>query len=439
MVRRIWPFLARLLPTLLVVLLACLPSIARADDSGIRIIGADTFTIYGDLRAVAADGEAAWSDDGFGKLRYGGNDPAHPQGLKFDPRFGEAGIIWQPKFGWSLSGTVVALAEGGGAINTKVNAGLSEAFLSYKPLGDGAFRLSARAGLMYPPVSLEHSGPEWAVTDTVTPSAIGSWIGEEVKVVGVEATAKARLGGHSLALTLAGFDGNDTAGALLTFRGWAMHDRKALAFRTQPLPPLDTFVSYIQPRFTHPLLEIDPGVLQRPGYYAKLAWELPVPLRIEALHYDNHGNPDMVNDDLEWGWRTRFNAIGLVADLPGKLQLRAQGLSGHSLMGDDIDGVLWIDTHFRAAYAMLTRSFERGSVSARLDLFGTRNHGSAVLPVDNEDGWALTAAARRELGPHFGGLFEFLHVSSRRDARARALLQPRQVQNQLQLVLRARW
>ena len=198
-------------------------------------------------------------------------------------------------------------------------------------------------------------------------------------------------------------------------------------------------MSYVQPRFTHPLLEIDPGVLQRPGYYAKLTWELPVPVRIEALHYDNNGNPDAVNDQLEWGWRTKFNAIGLVAELPGKLQLRAQGLSGSTLMGDDIGGVLWIDTRFRAAYAMLTRSFNRGSLSARLDLFGTRNHGSAVVKVDDEDGWALTAAARREFSPHFSGLVELLHVSSRREARNRALLAARQVQNQLQLVLRARW
>jgi hypothetical protein len=108
-------------------------------------------------------------------------------------------------------------------------------------------------------------------------------------------------------------------------------------------------------------------------------------------------------------------------------------------MGESIDGVLWIDTHFRAAYGMLTRSFARGSLSARLDVFGTRNHGSAVDATDNEDGWALTAAARRELGPQFSGLIEFLHVASRRDARSRALLSTRQVQNQLQLVLRAHW
>ena len=177
MFRRILPFLTRPLLALVAGLLAWLPSAALADDSGVSIFGADSFTIYGDVRAVAADGEAAWSDQGFGKLRYGGNDPAHSQSLKFDPRFGEAGVIWQPKLGWSLSGTVVALAQGGGAIDGKIDAGLSEAYLSYKPLTDGKVRFSARAGLFYPPVSLEHSGPEWAVSETVTPSAIGSWIG----------------------------------------------------------------------------------------------------------------------------------------------------------------------------------------------------------------------------------------------------------------------
>ena len=72
-------------------------------------------------------------------------------------------------------------------------------------------------------------------------TAIGSWMGEEVKVLGLEATAKGDLGEHELAATIAGFDYNDTAGALLTFRGWALHDRKTLAFRKQPLPPLNDF------------------------------------------------------------------------------------------------------------------------------------------------------------------------------------------------------
>ena len=62
--------------------------------------------------------------------------------------------------------------------------GLSEAYLVFKPTPAGDTRYSVRAGLFYPPVSQEHQGPAWIDADMITPSAINSWIGEEVKVVG---------------------------------------------------------------------------------------------------------------------------------------------------------------------------------------------------------------------------------------------------------------
>jgi hypothetical protein len=430
----------RALSFVLTAACACLPEAAAARDGAVDLVSPESFTLYGDVRLVAVDGEQAWVNGGFGKLRYGGDNPSQPSDLRIQPQLGEVGIVWQPRFGWSVSGTVVALAEGGDTNNDgKLDAGLSEAYLSFKPLDGGPIKVSARAGLMWPPVSIEHSGPEWAVTDTITPSAIGSWIGEEVKIIGLEVTGKGRLGGHEIAVTIAGFDVNDTAGALLTFRGWALHDRKALAFRKQPLPPLNEFMEYVQPRYSHPLLNLDHGLFKRPGYYAKLAWTAPIPVHGELLHYDNNGDPEAVNADLEWGWRTKFDSLGLVADLGGGRELRAQGLSGHTRMGYPMGGQHWIDMRFRAAFGMFTQRFDRSAITARLDLFSTRNHGSAVELADDEDGWAVTVAAKRELRAWLTGFIEYLHVESNRDARTRASLMPDQAQNQVQMVMRAHW
>ncbi len=414
---------------------ACLATAALADESGTVIFSPETVTLFGDVRAVAVDGEKSWVDNGFGKLRYGGNLPTGSANLQLKPEFGEAGIIWQPRFGWSLSGTVVAVTQGGG----RLDGGLSEAFLTYKPLVDGGISVSARAGLMWPPVSLEHSGPEWAVTETITPSAINSWIGEEVKVIGLELNAKGEFGAHTVTATISGFDYNDTAGALVTYRGWGLHDRKALAFSKQPLPPLDEFMEYAQPPYTHPVMDLDPGTLSRPGFYAKLAWDLPVPVHLEVLHYDNNGNPEAVNSNLEWGWRTIFNNVGMVAEFADGWQARAQALAGHTRMGFEMSGADWIDTRFRSAYGMVTRHLERGAISARFDLFDTRNSGSAVTSENDEDGWAATIAARRSLNRVMTAFVEFLHVESSRDARARLALAPHQSQNQFQLALRALW
>jgi len=407
----------------------------RAEPGGTDILSAETLTATADVRLVGVDGEQSWANGGFGKLRYGGDNPAKPSDFSLKPAFAEADIVWQPRFSWSLSGTVVGLVQGG----DKVQAGLSEAFLSWKPLESGQVKLSARAGIMWPPVSLEHSGPEWAVTDSITPSAINSWIGEEVKILGAEATASTQFGGNKISLTGALFDMNDTAGALLTFRGWALHDRKILAFDEQPLPPLNAMMSMLQPRYTHPLNELDGGYMKRPGYYAKLTWQLPVPARIELFHYDNASNPESVNYELEWGWRTKFNDIGLVAEPSDKTLFRAQAMFGHSLMGYPMNGANWIDMRFRAGYAMLTRYIDKGSISARLDLFGTRNHGSAVTSQDDEDGWAAMLAGRRNLAKNLSVLAEIMHVESDRDARARAGLASEQPGNQVQLSLRARW
>jgi hypothetical protein len=415
---------------------ACLPAAARAGDGALDLVSPEAIEIYGDVRAVAVDGERSWVDGGFGKLRYGGKDDDRPSDLRLKPEFGEAGVVWKPRFGWSLSGTVVALAQGNG---DHVEAGLSEAFLSFKPLGGGPVRVSARAGLMWPPVSLEHGGPEWAVNDAISPSAIGTWIGEEVKVVGLEVSASGKVGGHELSATLAGFDFNDTAGALLTFRGWAMHDRKALAFRSQPLPELDEFMEYVQPRYSHPLLDLEHGVFKRPGFYGKLAWTAPFPLHVEYVHYDNNGDPEAVNANLEWGWRTTFDSLGLIADFGHGRELRAQGMTGRTRMGDEIDERYWIDMRFRAAYGQLTQRFDKGAVSARVDVFSTRNHGSIVDAEDDEDGWAVTVAARRELVSGVTLLAEYLPVDSDREARQRETLAPEQTQNQVQMVVRAHW
>jgi len=422
-------------PLVLAGLLLFVPVSAQAQDNRLDLFSAEALTIYGDLRVAAVDGEPSWTDGSFGKLRFGGDPNDSTSDPRLQVKFGKTGIVWQPRFSWSLGGTMVVEAQGG----PHVEAGLSQAYLTYKPLGSERFQFSARAGLMWPPVSLEHTGPEWAVKDTLTPSAINSWIGEEVKVVGAEASGSFQLGQSTLTATLGGFDINDTAGALVTFRGWGMHDRTALATRKLPLPPLNDFMTYSQPRYTHPLLDLEAGVFKKPGYYAKLALDLPSNVRLELFHYDNRGNPDLVNAALEWGWRTKFDNIGLVAQPALGWQLRAQALRGHTLMGDEIDGVPWIDTTFRAAYGMVTHQAGKDSLSARVDLFGTRNKGSAVLQDDNENGWALTLAAKRQLTLQLNCIFEFLHIESTREARARSGLAAQQTQNQLQMALRVRW
>ena len=408
--------------------LAALWARPAAAQSGLDLLSADTLELSGDVRAVLVDGEESWTRDGFGKLRSGSDHE-----LRARPQLGNLNLVWKPQFSWSLSATIVATVQGG----ERTEAGLSEAYLSFRPMRGEKLALSARAGLMWPPVSLEHEGADWHVSDSITPSAINSWIGAEVRPVAAEGTLATDLGAHKLRATAAVMAANDTSGTLLTFRGWALHDRTTIAFRRQPLPPLDEHGEY-QPPFTHPLLDVHRGFARRPGYYARLSWQPPVPVRVELFRYDNRADPTDVNEDMEWGWRTRFDNVGLVADLGSGFQLKAQGMQGNTLMGFAFGGRRWIDNDFRSAFLLVTRAFGPYGIAVRGDAFGTRNHGSLWSDEYDEDGWSAMIAGKREWGM-VTAMVELLHVSSNAPAREHGDVAPRQSQTQLQGQVRIRW
>lgn len=380
------------------------------------------FSAVGDIRLAGVDGEPSWTDGGFGKLRFGGDSDGD---FRLKPRLAEGELIWQPRLGWALSGTVVAGAQRG----QEHAIDLIEAFATWRPMPRGGTRVAVRAGLMWPPVSLEHQGAAWAVADMITPSAIDSWIGEEVKVVGAEATVTR----GSVSATAAIFGFNDTAGTLLAFRGWALHDLKATAFGRQPLPPLNAFLSGgVQAPSTRPAIELD----DRPGFYGKLAWRPAAVVTVEAFYYDNRANPEAVTPALQWGWRTRFLDLGARVQIAGQTTLLAQTVTGSTRMGYDEGYGIWVHTRFRAAYLRLSQAIGPATLSGRIDLFGTTDRGSETGPQESEDGWAATVAGAWRLSPHVQLIVEALRVDSRRGSRLRLGLDPRQTQGQLQAALR---
>jgi hypothetical protein len=410
--------------------LAALWAAPAAADSDLKLFTPSNFELSGDVRLVAVDGEKSWVQSGFGKLRSGSDGD-----LRIQPQLGNASLVWKPQLAWSIGAVVVGEVEGG----QRTEAGLSQAYLTYRPMRSSRIAFSARAGLMWPPVSLEHEGADWHVRNSITPSAINSWIGEEVKPLAAEGTITATLGQNKLRATGAVIAANDTAGTLLTFRGWALHDRTALAFRSQPLPPLGVFTG-IQAPDTHPLDDIHRGFAKHLGYYAKLSWQPPVPVRVELFHYDNSADPQDFTPETvpEWGWRTRFNDAGVVADLGSGAELKGQAMQGRTRMGFPMPGRRWVDERFRAAYLMLTKSFGKLNLAARADAFDTRNIGSLWTSEYDEHGWAGMIAVKRDW-THATGLVELLRVRSNTPAREYVAELPRQRQTQLQAEVRMHW
>lgn len=409
----------RLLPALAAL---ALPFPAAAEPPRVEL--PENLTAVLDLRLVGAGGERSWTDDGLGKTRFGGDE----RGFDLDPVLAEASLVWQPPLSWDLTGTVSVAAQH----EQDQPVDLVEAFLSWRPAPRSATRVSARAGLFWPPVSLEHDGPAWSVAGMITPSAINSWIGEEVKVVGLEATAARDVGGGRLAATFGLFGFNDTAGTLLSFRGWALHDQKSAAFSRQPLPPLNAFITTLQPRWTTPTVEID----GRPGVYGRVSYQLAAPVSLDAFYYRNRGDPAATTPDLQWGWDTEFLNLGARVEFGDRTRLLGQALAGATEMGPEMGGRHWVETRFRSAYVRLTHEAGRATLSGRIDLFETRERGLEMSREESEQGWAMTAALDWRLWAQGELIVEALHVESERGARARAGAAAAQAQQVIQAALR---
>lgn len=403
------------------------------DTDDTDILSADTLTLLLDARVVLADGAESWVDGGLGKTRFDGTADGD---FKLNALPVEAALIWNPRVTRSLSGNVSVAWQH----DSDEDVDVMEAFVTFLPSRSGNTNFSAKAGLYWPEISLEHAtGGAWSTVYTITPSAINSWAGEEVKVVGAEASIFQTLGSHDLSATVGAFGWNDTSGTLLSFRGWALHDMKSTLFGHFPLPPLNPFMAGAQENRTESIVELD----WRVGFYGRAEWRPSPSLVLNAFYYDNRGDPEAFNLDLQWGWRTRFWNVGLVADLGPRTRLIAQGMTGTTIMGFTPPNatVEWIDTRYRSAFALLSHQIGAGAVSGRIEAFDTEERGSRMAPAEeNEDGWAATAAVRWPVHDRVTLFVEALHIESTRGARETRLALPaKESQTVLQGALRFRW
>lgn len=396
-------------------LLAAGPACAQAN-----LFGRDTFHGMADVRLSVANGETSWLEGGFGKTAASGGEA--------EARLSEAALEWKPRLSFAVSGVVTAEFQP----RTSPKLDLGEAYLQLRAPPNRVGRISGRAGLMYPPVSLEHDGVAWTTPDMLSASALNSWIGEEVKVIGAEGTIERAFGDHEILATAGVFGWNDTAGTLLTFRGWALGSIKTGLNSSFELPPLSPFISRMQGDETYPILELD----HRAGYYGRLEWRPPAPVTVSATYYDNAGNRIAVDDELQWAWETRFLNLGLRWDVDERTKVLVQGMNGETLMGYRKPQGHWVDMGFHAAYLLASRRFGEHALSGRLDWFEANDRTFQVLDNNDETGWALTAAWRQRLASHADLLMELQHVASKRPSRALAGVAPDQEQTVLQTALR---
>jgi hypothetical protein len=387
----------------ILVLSICWPAHAVAQD----LFGPENVEAHLDLRGSIVGGEDGWLADGFGKLRYGGDDGDTQARL----RIASADLVWKPQLSWKLSGLLSVAYQSQVPEEVDVN----EAYLKFRS-GPAETQFSARAGVFWPPISQEHSGGHWGVTDTLTPSAANSWVSEEVKVLGLEATAERDFGGHALSATGAVFLHNDMSGTLLTYRGWALHDVRTTMNGELPLPPLSPSTAPYQDRITSPFWEVD----DRVGYYGRVDWTPPIPVTFNAFYYDNRGDRITRRPSgaaFQTAWRTRFWNLGAMASLGEGTTAKSQVIWGNTLVGPDTPYGIPGDVDFRTAYLLLSQDLGAGMITARADWFETGDNSFVANDNNNEDGWAAALAYKHSLKRYADILVEVLHVSSDRPGR----------------------
>jgi len=369
------------------------------------LFGRDTIQGVVEVGLAGSQGLKSWSQGGFGKTEFGpgATGTASAEG------------VWRPRFNDALSLVVDAVAQPrvGRAV------GLTEAYLLYKPVPTSALRLQARAGLLYVPVSLEHDdapGEPWTVTDTLTPSAINSWIGEEVKAVGAEGKLTRKTSGFQVSATLGLFGFNDTSGTLLALRGWSFSELVDTASARFQLPPLSAAMSRSQALQTQPVISLD----SRVGLYFKGEIRSASGALANLTVYDNEAEPGL-SSDRQWTWRTRFVNLGAAWPLDGGFTLTGQALQGSTRApvgwGDPIE----YNVHFNSAYLKLTRATGPETFSARLDAFQTHDSGTPTPgatfnpdPLYAEEGWSGLAAWKHCFTPGRDVLVEALWIDWRR-------------------------
>lgn len=379
---------------------------------------------YVDERLVAAPDDTSWTRGGFGKTRYGDG--------KTHFHFGGAAVLGAAQ----LAPELLALGQVQYQTSGRSSLSVLEAWLRYRPVSITPWRWSLRAGVLFPPVSLENDGIGWTSPWTLSSSAINTWAGEELRAFGGEFLLEHRGQAHTWELRASLFRRDDLAGTLLATRGWSVGD----------------LVAGLGSRLREPDAEVSADGDRLPGYYdlfrsigkthwgdyVAIDWRAPGETRVSLMHYDNRADPGAsafyAGGDREFAWRTRFWSAGVRTDT-GAISWIAQLMDGDTRSAVAVDE--FTTTRYRAAFVLA--GWNRGAwrPALRIEHFSTRAPSEyASGGAQAEHGNALTAALNWRPRGYLRLTAEVLHVVSTSTLRSEYGLPPHAADTQVQLSMR---
>ena len=348
------------------------------------------------LRGVNAIGPESWLANDWGKLEAGGDR---------DDLFGTAhlGVDYSTEhFGLHASGAARSDAAG-------EHAGLIEAYAEART-SFGLDELQVRAGQFFLPTSRENRDPLWASPYTVNFSALNSWIGEEVRPLGVDLQYRhISSRGHTIAGGATAFRGNDSMGALLAWRGWAVGNRLSAYNEVLPLPPLPTLQTSFAAQRDDGTKPFGTDLDGRTGYSARVRYSLPQRASIQYLYLDNQG--DRLLHRGEYAWATEFHLLSADAGDPDRLSAAAEYMTGKTGMGH---GAAFVDADFYATYVLLSWKRGRQRWTGRYELFNTEERDFSAAETNEENGRSWTFTWMVDVLAHLRVAAEFTQVTGDR-------------------------
>ena len=364
-----------------------------------------------DARLVTSDAGRSFMDGGLGATRYDRNDSGVQLGRARFALTASLGELWSAHLDASAWDD-----------KDRSPVGVTEAYLQYRPYPRAGYRFRLKAGAFYPPISLENRAAGWESPYSLSYSAINTWVGVEVRTIGLEGQLE-WLGtrtGHDfdLGLSAGAFGWNEGAGVVLAGNGFMLHDRQTPVFGRVGPPGAGAL----------PFQQFD----GRAGVYAGVEgrWLDRVVLRV--LRYDNRADPsamDFVSGAI--AWQTRFNSAGLRVESGTGWTAILQWLDGETIIAPPGMQLQW---PFRAQFALLSKRFGRQTLSARYDRFEV---DSNIPDGDGSQiGHAWTAAWMFETRAHWRLALEWLRVQSSSYNRAELGGPPLATETQLQLAVR---
>jgi hypothetical protein len=373
---------------------------------------------FGDLRLISPSDQRSWVDGGLGKTRFGSEYGSPATSGEIDA---EANLQLLPEL------LLTGLARIAPTQKTFVD--FLEAYARYRPVSTSAFRFSAKGGAFFPPISLENTEVGWTSPWTLTPSAINSWVGDELRTIGGEGSVEWRSDERTIGVTAAAYGWNDPAGILLADRGWALDDRPTGFADDLKVPDANPIARHLPvPMRTLMFTEIDDKI----GWYAGASWDEVGLGKVEFLRYDNEANPEKIRTQV--AWQTNFWSAGVRTQIDD-FTFMAQGMTGETYI--EPSPFFESKTDFDAAYFLIGWSISNEwRLAGRFDFFQTdEEHTGGVNPL-SEHGNALTFAVNYLPNDWLRLTGEFLRVDSTRGQRGVVDLSPREIESQVQFSVR---